>query len=260
MSILYFTQALHAAINWGCRRQVGLQHYLLGLCLVPSEDEGFHWRLLWKSWVTSWFLRRKWILEVHLPVYPFYHPGFQVFWCGESSRFKNPTPLSIISGQALCFLFPFISCWEELGVKIRRQFAGGKITVKECNWLGNKRNIWGVIRKPYYRGPLKNNIQLLVSICTWELTLYYIPLHPAPAKMKLHFQSGDIPKLTDETTTTAPIPRPSGAFPGLSGFRNCSSCRDMILPVVICFHELTVCHSPPHPNPTQRKLNPQECW
>ena len=61
-------------------------------------------------------------------------------------------------------------------------------------------------------------------------------------------------------TTTLQIPGPRETHPEPSGHGNQGTPRDRILPVFVCAPELTLCHSSPYPNSSQRELVYQEYW
>ena len=63
-----------------------------------------------------------------------------------------------------------------------------------------------------------------------------------------------VPLSIGKTTTSAQIPGPRGTHPEPSGHRNQGTARDRILLVSICTLELTLCHSSPYPNSSQREL------
>jgi hypothetical protein len=63
---------------------------------------------------------------------------------------------------------------------------------------------------------------------------------------------------TNETTTSAQIPGLKETHPEPSGHRNQGRPRDMILLVSICTLDLTLCHSYPYPNFSQKELISQK--
>ena len=64
---------------------------------------------------------------------------------------------------------------------------------------------------------------------------------------------------TGKTTTIAQIPGPRKTHPEPSEHRNQGTVRDRILPVSVWTLELTLCHSSPYPNSSQRELVSQAC-
>jgi hypothetical protein len=72
--------------------------------------------------------------------------------------------------------------------------------------------------------------------------------------------SANTPVSTGKTTISAQIPGPRGTRPQPPGHRNQGTAGDRILQVSICTQELTLCHSYPYPNSSQRELVFQEYW
>ena len=73
-------------------------------------------------------------------------------------------------------------------------------------------------------------------------------------------RSAVTPVSTGNTTTSAQIPGPRRTSPEPSGHRNQGTAGDRILQVSFCTVELTLCHSSPYPNSSQKELVSQEYW
>ena len=99
---------------------------------------------------------------------------------------------------------------------------------------------------------------LPVSVCTQSRSCTTVLHTQIPSEESWSPRSANMPVSTDKTNTSAQIPCTRWTFPEPSGHRNQGTSRDRILLVSVCTPELTLCHSTPYPNSSQRDLVSQE--
>ena len=100
---------------------------------------------------------------------------------------------------------------------------------------------------------------LLISLCSrsWSCAIVlHTQIRPGESWSP---RSADTPVSTGKTITSDQIPGPSGVLPEPSGPRIQGTSGDRILLVSVCNPELTLCHSSPYPNSSQRELVSQAC-
>jgi hypothetical protein len=99
----------------------------------------------------------------------------------------------------------------------------------------------------------------MVSIWTPKLTLCHSSPYPnTPRGKSYSSRSANTPVSTDKTITSAQIPAPRGTLTESSGQRNQGTAWDRVLLISVCTSKLTMCHSSPYPNYSQKELVSQE--